>query len=30
VIFKLKQKTRQVATVSSNIQVRSSGGEFDR
>ena len=30
VIFKLKQKTRQVAAVSSNIQVRSSGGEFDR
>ena len=30
VVFKLKQKTRQVATVSSNIQVRSSGGEFDR
>jgi hypothetical protein len=30
VVFKLKQKTRQVGTVSSNIQVRSSGGEFDR
>ena len=27
-IFKLKQKTRQVASASSNIQVRSSGGEF--
>jgi hypothetical protein len=30
VIFKLKQKTRQVASASSNVQVRSSGGEFDR
>ena len=30
VIFKLKQKTRQVASVSSNVQVRSSGGEFGR
>jgi hypothetical protein len=30
VVFKLKQKTRQVAAVSSNIQVRSSGGEFGR
>lgn len=28
VLFKLKQKTRQVASASSNIQVRSSGGEF--
>ena len=30
VVFKLKQKTRQVAAVSSNVQVRSSGGEFGR
>jgi hypothetical protein len=30
VVFKLKQKTRQVAAVSANIQVRSSGGEFGR
>jgi hypothetical protein len=30
VIFKLKQKTRQVAAVSSNVQVRSGGGEFGR
>jgi hypothetical protein len=30
VIFKLTQKTRQVAAVSSNVQVRSGGGEFGR
>jgi len=30
VVFKLKQKTRQVAAVSSNVQVRSGGGEFGR
>jgi hypothetical protein len=30
IVFKLKQKTRQVAAVSSNIQVRSGGGEFGR
>ena len=29
-VFKLKQKTRQVGAVSSNVQVRSSGGEFGR
>ena len=29
-VFKLKQKTKQVASASSNVQVRSSGGEFDR
>jgi hypothetical protein len=28
VVFKLKQKDRQVAAVSSNIQVRSGGGDF--
>lgn len=30
VIFKLKQKTRHVATVSSNVEVRSGGGDFGR
>jgi hypothetical protein len=30
VVFKLKQKTRQVGAVSTNVQVRSSGGEFGR
>ena len=30
IVFKLKQKTRQVAAVSGNIQVRASGGEFGR
>ena len=29
-VFKLKQKTRQVGAVSSNVQVRSGGGEFGR
>ncbi len=30
IIFKLKQKTRQVAAATSNVQVRSSGGDFGR
>jgi hypothetical protein len=30
IIFKLKQKTRQVAATSSNVQVRSGGGDFGR
>jgi hypothetical protein len=30
IVFKLKQKTRQVAAVNATVQVRSGGGEFGR
>lgn len=30
IVFRLKQKSRQVGAVSGNVQVRSSGGDFGR